>query len=275
MFPPGRCPYPALGPDSSSELFQDDLSVHARKVTDVENWFNEAYSSNPQIAKWRRVLVLSGPAGAGKTAVVKMLAKDMDAEIVEWQEGQSGKTVDGDPGEQDATLGSSQALCFRYRRTVWTDVQKTLLADRESLVHRFTSFLARAGMAPALDFGPEEPVPSTSTSKSAPRKSFFPPPPPSSSTRHRRRLILLEDLPNVSHWPTKQALRSAVQQYLSSPRVTAPLVIIVSEALARPGDETGGGAGWLSGNGRRGESIDARGVLGVEILESPACRNIA
>lgn len=133
-------------------------------------------------------------------------------------------------------------------------------------------------MAPALDFGPEEqPIPSTSTSV-PPRKSFFPPPPPSKSSNsihHRRRLILLEDLPNVSHWPTKQALRSAVLQYLSSPRVTAPLVIVVSEALARPGDETGGGAGWLSGNGRRGESIDARGVLGVEILESPACRNIA
>jgi hypothetical protein len=36
---------------------------------------------------------------SAETAVVKMLAKDMDAEIVEWQEGQSGKTVDGDPGE--------------------------------------------------------------------------------------------------------------------------------------------------------------------------------
>ena len=103
---------------SSLNWRQDDLSVHARKVTDVENWFNEAYSSNPKLAKWRRVLVLSGPAGAGKTAVVKMLAKDMDAEIVEWQEGQSGKTVDDDPGEQDATLGSSQAQCFRYHRTV-------------------------------------------------------------------------------------------------------------------------------------------------------------
>ena len=168
-----------------------------------------------------------------------------------------------------SSLFSSSQNCALIHRVLG------LLTDRESLVHRFTSFLARAGMAPALDFGPEEePIPSTSTS--APRRSFFPPPPPSKSTTSaRRRLILLEDLPNVSHWPTKQALRSAVQQYLSSPRVTAPLVIIVSEALARPGDETGGGAGWLSGNGRRGESIDARGVLGVEILDSPACRHIA
>jgi hypothetical protein len=48
------------------------------------------------------------------------------------------------------------------------------------------------------------------------------------------------------------------------PRVTAPLVIIVSEALARPGDETGGGAGWLSGNGRRGESIDGAIALNLQ-----------
>lgn len=141
-------------------------------------------------------------------------------------------------------------------------------------MHRFTSFLARAGMAPALDFGPD-PSASTSASSSSPRKSFFPPPPPASAKSQARRLILLEDLPNVSHWPTKQALRSAVQQYLASPRVTAPLVIVISEALARPGDEEGGGAGWLSGNGKRGESIDARSVLGVEILNHPACREIA
>ncbi|GAA5883191.1 hypothetical protein JCM3774_002414 [Rhodotorula dairenensis] len=225
---------------------KEDLSIHPRKITDVENWFTEAYSPNPKLPRWRRVLVLSGPAGAGKTAAVKILAQEMGSEIVEWREGQSGKLVDGD-------------------------------SDRESLVHRFTSFLARAGMAPALDFGPEpEPVPSTSSSNSPLRGSFFPaPPPPPPSTLTRKRLVLLEDLPNVSHWPTKLALRSAVQQYLSSPRVTAPLVIIISEALARPGDESGGGAGWLSGNGRRGESIDARGVLGVEILNHPACREIS
>lgn len=130
-------------------------------------------------------------------------------------------------------------------------------------------------MAPALDFGPDPTQPTASTSSSSQsQKSFFPPP-PRPVKQNSRRLILLEDLPNVSHYPTKLALRSAVQQYLASPRVTAPLVIIISEALARPGDETGGGAGWLSGNGRRGESIDARSVLGVEILNSPACREIA
>jgi len=142
-------------------------------------------------------------------------------------------------------------------------------------MHRFASFLSRAGMAPALDFGPDPSDPSASSSSTSPSSSSSTPSAPTNPSS--RRLLLIEDLPNVSHYTTKLALRSALAQYLSSPRVTAPLVLIVSEALARPGDDEagGGGGGWLSGNGRRGESVDARGVCGVEVLEHPACREIA
>jgi len=35
------------------------------------------------------VLVLSGPAGAGKTAALRTLAREMGVEIVEWREGTS------------------------------------------------------------------------------------------------------------------------------------------------------------------------------------------
>lgn len=142
-------------------------------------------------------------------------------------------------------------------------------------MHRFASFLSRAGMAPALDFGPDPSDLSASSSSTSPSSSSSTPSAPTNPSS--RRLLLIEDLPNVSHYPTKLALRSALAQYLSSPRVTAPLVLIVSEALARPGDDEagGGGGGWLSGNGRRGESVDARGVCGVEVLEHPACREIA
>ncbi|BGO95909.1 hypothetical protein NBRC10512_005496 [Rhodotorula toruloides] len=221
---------------------RDDLSIHARKITDVEKWLTESFTltssdPNPKLAKYRRVLVLSGPAGAGKTATVKALANEMGAEIVEWKEG-----TNVDYANDDA---------------------------RESLVHRFSSFLARAGMASALDFGPDPSDPSSSTSSATPSAKV------EDGSSPSRRLILLEDLPNVSHYPTKLALRSAINQYLTSPRVTSPLVVIISEAMARPGDDDGGGAGWLNGNGRRRESLDARSVLGIEILNHPACREIS
>ncbi|GAA5966338.1 hypothetical protein JCM21900_003101 [Sporobolomyces salmonicolor] len=217
---------------------REELSIHPRKVSDVAGWLGEAFGPNPRIAKYRRALVLSGPAGAGKTACLRVLAKEMGVEIVEWKE------------TSNVELANDDA--------------------RESVVHRFTSFLARAGMAPALDFGnSDDPLPSTS---SAPLPTASP---SASQSQSARRLILLEDLPNVSHYPTKLALRSALQQYLSSPRVTCPLVLIVSEALARPGADAdnGGAAGWAGGG--RGENLDARAVCGVEVLQHPACREIA
>jgi cell cycle checkpoint protein len=136
------------------------------------------------------------------------------------------------------------------------------------MVNQFSNFLSRAGMAPALDFGPDpddpSPVPSASTS------SEFNPVP---TSKRARRLILLEDLPNTSHFPTKLALRSALLQYLASPRVTCPLVVIISEALSRPG--VGPDSESMSGESRRGESVDSRSVCGIEVLEKPGCREIS
>ncbi|GJN94063.1 hypothetical protein Rhopal_007127-T1 [Rhodotorula paludigena] len=203
---------------------RDDLALHAKKLSDVESWFLEAFAleGRPKhLAKYRRVLVLSGPAGAGKTAALRILAKEKDVEIVEWREG--------------------------------TNVE-----------------LAEECMAPALDFGPDPLDLSTASSSSAPSSSRSAQP----LSAHTRRLILLEDLPNISHWPTRLALRSALQQYLTSPRVSCPLILVVSEALARPGSDEGGAAGWIGGSGRRGESVDARSVCGVEVLQHPACREI-
>lgn len=133
-------------------------------------------------------------------------------------------------------------------------------------MNQFTEFLSRAGMAPALKLGPDPSFPSTSTS--SPRTPSLPALPTSS---FNKRLILLEDLPNVSHYPTKLALRSALLQYLSSPRVTCPLVIIISEALNRPG--LGHEAESLMGEGK-GDNVDARNVCGSDVMNSPGCREI-
>lgn len=62
---------------------QDELGVHPKKVEDVNNWLNEAY--NKKLAKHRRLLVLSGPAGAAKTATLKILAQEQEIEILEYR----------------------------------------------------------------------------------------------------------------------------------------------------------------------------------------------
>jgi len=57
-----------------------ELSVHKRKVGDVRQWLESAFNS-----RRRKVLVLKGVAGTGKTATIRLLAKDMGFGIAEWR----------------------------------------------------------------------------------------------------------------------------------------------------------------------------------------------
>lgn len=236
---------------------RDTLGVHPKKVEDVNNWLNEAY--HKKLAKHRRVLVLSGPSGAAKTATLKILAEEQEIEILEFR---NGSNLSFGGTDQGSSFPFS-FLCPTSRLQKQNKLKKSReTTDRESLVQEFTQFLLRAGMSPALTLMPDPSFrPNSLPSTSIPIINT-----PSGSTT--KRLILVEDLPNISHYPTKLALRSALSQYLASPRVTCPLVLIVSEALGRPG------MGEESEGGSRGESVDARNVLGIEILQAPGCQQI-
>ncbi|KAH9177779.1 Rad17-domain-containing protein [Lactarius sanguifluus] len=59
-----------------------DLAVHKRKVDDVRRWLVEAFSEQGRSGH-RRLLVLTGPAGSGKTATLRVLAHEMNFEIIE------------------------------------------------------------------------------------------------------------------------------------------------------------------------------------------------
>jgi len=64
-------------------MLQDELGVHPSKVKDVAGWLDEAY--NPKLVKYRRLLVLSGPAGVGKTAALRVLASEREIDILEYK----------------------------------------------------------------------------------------------------------------------------------------------------------------------------------------------
>ncbi|KAI9465709.1 Rad17-domain-containing protein [Lactarius psammicola] len=59
-----------------------DLAVHKRKVDDVRRWLVEAFSEQGRSER-RRLLILTGPAGSGKTATLRVLAQEMNFEIIE------------------------------------------------------------------------------------------------------------------------------------------------------------------------------------------------
>ncbi|PPQ88176.1 hypothetical protein CVT25_005141 [Psilocybe cyanescens] len=101
------------------------LAVHARKVEDVRRWFSEAFDGGPsgKLIKYRRILALTGPSGTGKTATIRVLAKEMGFEILEWR-----NTI----GEAPSTLFGDQSSTSQFN------------ADYEGLFTKFEAFLARA-----------------------------------------------------------------------------------------------------------------------------------
>lgn len=59
----------------------DELAVHKKKVSDVRRWLDEVMSGRLR----QRLLILKGAAGAGKTTTVRLLAKELGCDLLEWR----------------------------------------------------------------------------------------------------------------------------------------------------------------------------------------------
>ncbi|KAI9824278.1 MAG: Cell cycle checkpoint protein rad17 [Thelocarpon impressellum] len=59
----------------------DELAVHRKKVADVRTWLENAIGGRDR----KRVLVLKGAAGTGKTTTVSLLSKAMNFDVLEWR----------------------------------------------------------------------------------------------------------------------------------------------------------------------------------------------
>ncbi|KAI5868676.1 hypothetical protein GGS23DRAFT_602372 [Durotheca rogersii] len=65
-----------FGPSSLAEL-----AVHKKKVADVRRWLEDVMAGRMR----QRLLILKGAAGTGKTTTVRLLARDMHCELLEWR----------------------------------------------------------------------------------------------------------------------------------------------------------------------------------------------
>ncbi|TBU21777.1 P-loop containing nucleoside triphosphate hydrolase protein [Dichomitus squalens] len=229
---------------------EDDLAVHKRKVQDVRHWLTEAFGNDPsgKLKKYRRILVLTGPAGTAKTATVRMLSDELGFDVLEWR-----NTMDE-----------------RFSRSEgdWDGV------EYEGLAEKFRTFLTRASTCRPIFVSQTQSSQTQSTQGS--RTSQIPPSGSSSSTSassSRRRVILLEDLPNILHPATQASFHLALDDFVATPDGgVSPLIIIISDAGLRGEDAEEGGARWRS---RSKEAIDMRNVLPPHLLNSPYVTQIS
>ncbi|KAF2253424.1 Rad17-domain-containing protein [Trematosphaeria pertusa] len=59
----------------------DELAVHKKKVADVRTWLSDVFAGKQR----KRLLLLKGPAGSGKTATMSLLSKELGFHMNEWK----------------------------------------------------------------------------------------------------------------------------------------------------------------------------------------------
>lgn len=60
----------------------NDLSVHHKKIEEIQKWFEYAIQNRHQSAG--PILLLTGPSGSGKTVTLRLVAQECGYDINEW-----------------------------------------------------------------------------------------------------------------------------------------------------------------------------------------------
>ncbi|KAJ1806501.1 RFC checkpoint protein Rad17, partial [Coemansia sp. RSA 2599] len=145
-------------------------------------------------SRFFRILVLEGPAGTCKSTCVRVLARELSLDIVEWVNPLSGQaSAAGQLESEDASDAS--------------------------VVRQFADFLMRAERYSALAL--------TQSSSGVSRLHG------AHDQGSRGRIILVDDMPNIGHRETRESFRSALLRFVSLPvQRSCPMVIVVTEAYA-------------------------------------------
>ncbi|KAL1747170.1 Rad17 cell cycle checkpoint protein-domain-containing protein [Schizophyllum fasciatum] len=124
---------------------EEELAVHIKKVESVRRFFKEALEGD-RLRRYRRILVLTGPAGTGKTSTVRVLAREMGFDIMEWRNefsaGKSSMEWDDYGSDQYAHAPQELFINFMARASRCRDVFSStarphiiLLEDLPNILH--------------------------------------------------------------------------------------------------------------------------------------------
>jgi cell cycle checkpoint protein len=173
----------------------EELAVHKKKVADVRAWLDNVLQGRLR----QRLLLLKGAAGTGKTTTVRLLARELNCELLEWR---------NPTGAQGGGMGFLSAS------------------------GQFEEFLGRGGKFGQLDFDePERKAPNNmdGSSNNSLRKIILIEEFPNTFTRSSSALSSFRNV--VLHYLTANTPSLTSFGHEASNESIIPVVMVVSETL--------------------------------------------
>ncbi|KAF9425636.1 Cell cycle checkpoint protein rad17, partial [Podila epigama] len=214
-----------------------ELAVNNTKIDQVREWlriYTDPRRSREAAGFGGAILVLTGPAGSGKTVVIQMLAKEMGLEIVEWINNVNENNIIRRP-----TLPGQDS----WRSSSFDD-------EYVPVMNAFQEFFTRAHRFNPLLLGD-----STDGSK--------PPTEAPRSASGKKNIILIEDLPPISAYSSRKIFQETILNFANTRSSTSSvLVIIISDVFSKQSTEL-----LFSSNENREQALSIRTLLPAALLD--------
>ncbi|KAH7046487.1 Rad17 cell cycle checkpoint protein-domain-containing protein [Linnemannia elongata] len=211
-----------------------EVVIHKNKINDVREWLR-IYTSTHDARRdpsGGAILVLTGPAGSGKTTVLRNLAQEMDLHIVEWINSINANNI-----IQRPVMPGQEKEAWRPA-SIDEEYAPVMRSFQEffSRAHRFSPLQLSSGKPQQTQtqnaFGGLNPSSPASSSSAAGRAE-------APGTRlGKKNIILIEDLPPVSALSSRKIFQDTIHNFANSRASSSSvLVIIVSDVFSKQSTE--------------------------------------